>query len=229
MKCLAIIPARAGSKRIFRKNIKNFVGKPILSRVIETAIESEVFSDVLVSTDDKEISEISQRSGATVPFMRSSKNSDDKATLTDVLKEVLDYLIENKIYYEYICLILPTAVFINRDILKETQLKFINGDYNSLVPVVRYSHPIQRALKNNNGRLEFEREDFKYTRTQDLEPYYHDSGQFYWIDVEKFKGNSEIFNSNTGFFELEEKLVQDIDTIEDWELAELKYKVINDL
>jgi N-acylneuraminate cytidylyltransferase len=227
MKNIAIIPARGGSKRIPRKNIKIFLGKPIIAYSIETALKSGLFDQVIVSTDDEEIAEISMQYGADVPFLRSKENANDFATLIDVLKEVLEK-IENKQDINNLCCFLPTAPLVTKNRLVEGY-NILNEDNNtSVTPVVQYSYPIWRSFKiKKNNRLEMLWPKYLKSRSQDLPEVYHDSGSFYWISLNAFKQEMNLFTANNSPLVLSEKEVQDIDTQEDWELAELKYKLIH--
>lgn len=223
---IAIIPARGGSKRIPRKNIKSFLGKPIIAYSIEAAIQSGLFDEVMVSTDDSEIASIAQEFGAKVPFLRSDKNADDFATTMDVISEVLEtYKKEGKEFDYGIC-IYPTAPFVSAQLLKEAMEKLITGKYDCVFPVLRYSFPIQRALKIADlDTIQMIDEQMMQVRSQDLEPTFHDSGQFYCFDVANFKENKVLWTSNTSYIEISELEAQDIDNESDWKLAELKYKL----
>lgn len=222
---LAIIPARGGSKRIPRKNIKTFLGKPIIAYSIEAALKSNLFDEVMVSTDDKEIAEIAIKHGATVPFLRSKNNANDFAVLADVIEEVvLDY---NKIEksFKNVCCLLPTAPFITSNKIIEGHQKLEQENFDSVFPVLEFSFPIQRSLEINDNKVKMVWEEHLNTRSQDLEPRYHDSGQFYWINVSSFLKGKKIFTSNSGAIIISELEAQDIDTKTDWALAELKYKM----
>lgn len=223
MKNLAIIPARGGSKRIPRKNIKPFMGKPILAYSIEAALRSGLFDEVMVSTDDEEIATIAKQYGAKVPFFRSEDTSNDHAGLAEVIDEVLDTYKEQGIYFDNWCCILSTAPFITGDLLKATHDKFVEKGFDTLRPVVRFSYPIQRAFKmSESSQVEFMQPEYLGARSQDLIPAYHDAGLFYWGTTSVgFKG------SYWGGLEIDEKVCQDIDTEEDWEMAEIKYKLIH--
>lgn len=223
MNNLAIIAARGGSKRIPGKNIKNFMGRPIIAYSIEAAIKSALFTEIMVSTDDEEIAAVAKQYGAKVPFLRSAENADDYATLADVADEVRAEYEKQKIFFDNICLILPTAPFISPDILKKTYHLLLSEDIDSVRPVVKFSYPIQRALKMRNGKLQMFYPEHKTTRSQDLEPAYHDAGQFYWMKTEKALRGTNKFG-----FEIPEILVQDIDNEEDWRMAEMKYKYLNE-
>lgn len=223
MKNIAIIPARGGSKRIHRKNIKEFCGKPIIAYSIEAAIVSELFDEVMVSTDDKEIALIAKKYGAKVPFLRSEKNSDDYSGLEDVILEVLNFYQSQDIVFDSFCCLLPTAPFITTNRIKQCLSKLESG-FSSVFPVLQYSYPVQRSLKNVDGKIEMVYPEHQNSRSQDLEPRFHDSGQFYWMYVDEFYKCKELFSNNTGYVELKEMEVQDIDTLDDWEIAEFKYK-----
>ncbi|WP_055447264.1 pseudaminic acid cytidylyltransferase [Lacinutrix mariniflava] len=222
---LAIIPARGGSKRIHRKNIKLFLGKPIIAYSIEAALKSNLFDEVMVSTDDKEIAEIAIQYGAKVPFLRSENNANDFAVIADVVEEVLISYSKNNKTFNNVCCLLPTAPFITASKIIDAHLKMLNEKFDSVFPVLEYSFPIQRSLKMNSNKVEMVWEENLNTRSQDLEPRYHDSGQFYWIKVSSFFRENKIFTSNSGAIIISELEAQDIDTETDWALAELKYKM----
>ncbi|MBI2722905.1 MAG: pseudaminic acid cytidylyltransferase [Bacteroidetes bacterium] len=227
MKTIAIIPARAGSKRIPNKNIKEFLGKPIIAYAIETALNSEIFDEVIVSTNSNEIANIAIKYGAKVPFLRSEETSDDFATTAEVLTEVVSKLESNGNNYEYICCLYPTAVLINSNHLVNAKIKFISNKYDTLISTLKFGYPIQRGLRNENGTLHMLWPENKNTRSQDLEPIYYDAGQFYFFNVEKFKLQKQLFTSNTGHLLLSAYEAQDIDNPEDWTMAEIKYKFLN--
>ncbi len=220
MRTLAIITARGGSKRIPRKNIKEFCGKPILAYSIDAALKSGLFDEVMVSTDDKEIAEAAKKYGAEVPFFRSEKTSNDFATTGDVLKEVLEmYRDMGKEFDHYAC-IYPTAPFVTAERLKDCYQAFLKADTHSLMPVVKFSFPPQRGLKIVDGSLEYVWPENALKRSQDLEPMYHDCGQFYFYSTDPEKKGITPYI-------LPEIEVQDIDNIEDWEIAEVKYKMLH--
>lgn len=217
---LCIIPARGGSKRIPRKNIKEFLGKPIIAYSIETAIKSGLFNEVMVSTDDDEIAEVAKKYGAKVPFFRSNEAANDYAPLKDVVNEVLVHYKSNQQAFDDVCCLLPTAPFITIAMLKDAQkLKQTKG-YDSIRPIVRFSYPIQRALRFTKGNVGMFNPEHALTRSQDLEEAYHDAGMFYWCS---FKLGLE--GSNKGAIVISETQAQDIDTMEDWAIAEMKYKL----
>jgi len=226
-KKIAIITARGGSKRIPGKNIKDFLGKPIIAYSIEAALKSDLFDDVMVSTDDKEIAEISKKYGANIPFLRSKETSNDFATTVEVLIEVINDYKKTGKEFEYGCCIYPTAPFINSTVLSDSFKKIIDGKSDSLIPVVRYSYPVQRALRiNGNNLLEFISGENKNKRSQDLEAAYHDAGQFYWFKTSRFLETKSLISNKSSFIEIPESMCQDIDNEEDWKIAELKYKLI---
>jgi len=223
-KKIAIIPARSKSKRIPNKNIKDFFGKPIISYPISVALNCKLFDEVMVSTDCEKIAEISKNYGAKIPFLRSEKNSDDFSTTSDVIEEVLKEYKNLQQEFDEICCIYPTAVFINEDKIKNAYHKFSSGGFDSLIPIVKFSYPIQRALKINNDFVNFFYPEHYNTRSQDLENAYHDCGQFYLLKTQKFLENKKIFSNNSTFIEYRADDVQDIDNEDDWQIAELKYK-----
>ena len=224
--CLAIIPARGGSKRIPRKNMKLFLGKPIIQYSIESALNANLFDEIMVSTDDIQIAEISKSLGANVPFMRSKKNSNDYAGTSEVIFEVLREYQNCNILFDYCCCIYPTAPLIKvKNIVAGFNL-LKEKNYDSFFPVVRYGHPIQLSYQIVNDKLVMNKKENLTKRTQDLTPNFHDVGQFYWVKVNKFLGNKKIFTDNTGTIELSQLEVQDIDNEDDWKIAEMKYELI---
>lgn len=223
---IAIIPARGGSKRIPRKNIRMFCGEPILAYSISAALESGLFQEVMVSTDDREIAETAERSGAHVPFLRSSRTSDDFATTQDVIAEVLNRYREKNIYFGGYCCLYAAAPFVTPELLKAAYEKMISSGASFLTPVVCYSHPPQRSRVIRNGLLEAAWPEYQNTRTQDLEPLYHDSGQFYFGMTKDFFQYG-MAGKNAIPLILAENEVQDIDTESDWKLAELKYRLLH--
>jgi pseudaminic acid cytidylyltransferase len=227
---LCIIPARGGSKRIPKKNIKDFLGKPIIAYSIEMALESGLFSNVIVSTDDPEVAEVAKKYGAEIPFMRSIQNSTDYATTADVLEEVLNNFIGSNTIFSAACCLYPTAPFINSEILKQGFQKLLESDADSVFSMVAFDYPVWRGLKKNNtNRVEMIWKDHLNTRSQDLEPIFHDAGQWYWFDVLRFLQTKKIFTENTVGIELSSLHVQDIDNEQDWHIAELKYGYLQSL
>lgn len=222
MKNIAIIPARGGSKRIPRKNIKDFMGKPIIAYSIQAALQSNLFDEVMVSTEDKEIASIAQQYGADVPFLRSAETSNDYATTVDVLNEVLCEYAKRGQHFDYMSCIYATAPFITAKRLKQAYVDMIEHNYDGCYPIVQYSYPIQRCLVSNNGIISRKWSQYENSRSQDLEPTYHDAGQFYFYKVDAFNKKDKILNGII----LSELEVQDLDTETDWQIAELKYKLL---
>jgi N-acylneuraminate cytidylyltransferase len=219
---IAIITARGGSKRIPRKNIKEFFGQPMIKYAIDAALESKIFDTVMVSTDDEEIAQIAKQYGADVPFMRSEATSNDFATTLDVLLEVVSQYKKNSVEFDSLCCIYPCVPFLTGDTLVKAYNVFIKNNVDALMPVVRFSYPIQRALRiNNDGLLEYAHLEYVNTRSQDLEPMYHDVGMFYFYRVNSLSKIRRIKH-----FEMKEYEIQDIDTEEDWHYAETKYRII---
>lgn len=227
MKSIAIIPARGGSKRIPRKNIKIFCGKPIIAYSIEAALKSNIFDEVMVSTDDKEIAEIALSYGAKVPFFRSPEMSSDTAMTVPVLLEVFDEYKKRGNEYDFVCCIYPTAPFINSARLCEAMNKLKECKVDSVLPVVKYSYPPQRALIIENNKLKMIYPENYNVRSQDLEPIYHDAGQFYFMKIETLKKEKTLYCGRSLPIILPEVEVQDIDNEEDWNIAEVKYQILN--
>lgn len=226
MKKLAIIPARGGSKRIPKKNIKSFLGKPMVSYAIKTALESELFDEIMVSTDSEEIAKIAKEYGAKVPFMRSPVNSNDFATTMDVLEEVVLYYKKQNVHFDYVCCIYPCTPLLTSDTLSKAFELLKNSSLDCVFPVIQYGFPIQRAVRINEDNLvEMIQPEHLLTRSQDLEETYHDAGQFYFLDGERLLQHKKLLTDNTGHVVLSEMEAQDIDNSSDWELAELKYQL----
>jgi N-acylneuraminate cytidylyltransferase len=221
---ICIIPARGGSKRIPRKNIREFLGKPIIAYSIQTALDSGLFDKVMVSTDDEEIAEVAKKYGAKVPFLRSSKSSDDFATTSDVLEEVLFELSSRSEKFNKACCLYPTAPFVTSDLLKEGERILKESGVDTVFPVVSFTYPVWRGLrKDDTGKVEMIWKEHLNSRSQDFEEVFHDAGQWYWFDVKSFMQNKKLFMDNTKGIELSPLEVQDIDNLHDWHLAELKY------
>lgn len=228
MKTLAVITARGGSKRIPRKNIKPFLGKPILTYSIQAALDSEMFDEVMVSTDDAEIAGVAKAAGAAVPFFRSSDTANDYATTADVILEVLQTYKQNGKEFDYVCCIYPTAPFVSAEKLRKAVGLLREKGADSVLPVVRFSFPPQRSVVMEDGFLQFKWPEHALARSQDLEPFYHDAGQFYCLRVDSFLKQKKMVMDKTLPLELPEMEVQDIDTEEDWKIAEAKYRVQNE-
>lgn len=224
---IAIITARGGSKRIPNKNRKQFCGKPILAYAIQAAQDSHVFQEVMVSTDDPKIAQIALSYGATVPFMRTEKTADDFATTADVLLEVLSMYRAQSKEFSAFCCIYPTAVFATGSLLAQAMDKLETEKADAVIPVVRYSYPPQRAYVLQDGFIKRQYPEYETARSQDLEPIYHDAGQFYAVDTAAFLTQKTLALSKAAALILPESAVQDIDTVEDWALAELKFEKMN--
>lgn len=229
MSNLCIIPARGGSKRIPRKNIKSFLGKPIIAYSIEAAINSGLFDEVMVSTDDFEIAEIANKYGATVPFFRTEKTSTDFATTFDVIEEVVEQYQAINRNFDFICCLYACAPFVTSDRLSESLKMLETQEYDSVFPVIPFGFPIQRALKFEGEKINFFYPEFSLSRSQDLEKSYHDAGQFYWMRVDKCLTQKAILTNNTGSIIISEMEGQDIDNEIDWKLAELKYELLQNI
>ncbi|MBM64681.1 MAG: pseudaminic acid cytidylyltransferase [Myxococcales bacterium] len=227
-KRLALIPARGGSQRIPRKNIRSFCGQPIIKYSIDAAHASGLFDVVMVSTDDEEIAGIARQFGAEVPFMRSAKNADHEATTVDVIKEVLTTYAAQDVHFESCCCIYPTAPLIHAESLRASFEQLERDGLDSVFPVVAFDYPIQRATRiNASGCLELIDSSHRFSRSQDLAPAYHDAGQFYTFRTEVLLKTGDIWTEKTGAVVLSAMQIQDIDTEDDWALAELKFERIN--
>ena len=202
------------------------MGKPIIAYSIEAAKAAGCFDEVMVSTDDEEIAEIARSYGAVVPFMRSAENSDDFSTTRDVVREVLKQYKEVGREFDYACCIYPTAPFITAERLKESMQLLEEKQADSVLPVVRFSFPPQRCVVLEDGRAVFKWPEHMLTRSQDLEPFYHDCGQYYCLNTKAFGEQEVLFMKNTYPVILDEMEVQDIDNETDWKLAELKFKLL---
>ena len=199
----------------------------MISYPIEAVLGSGLFDEVMVSTEDEEVAEISKRFGATVPFMRSAATADDSATTRDVLLEVFGEYSKRGKEFDRLCCVYPCAPLLTAGILCGAYRRFVESDADMLIPVVRYSFPVQRALKiGSDGLLEYREPSEANRRSQDLEPMFHDAGVFYWTKVRSYLAG-EVWHR--AFYEFPEIRVQDIDSEEDWRLAEVKYRVLNDV
>jgi pseudaminic acid cytidylyltransferase len=225
---LGIIPARGGSKRIPKKNIKDFLGKPIIAYSIETALSSDLFDEIMVSTDDEEIAEVSLSFGAKVPFLRSAKNSNDFATTSDVIREVIFEYQKKKIEFDFVCCIYATAPLIMNIDLCEGFKIIENNKWDFVFSATKFEFPIYRSLKlDKNNSIEMNYPEHLNTRSQDLPIMYHDAGQFYWGKSEAWQLSKKIFSGQSTIIELPTWRVQDIDTLEDWEITEYKFQYMN--
>ncbi len=229
MSAIALIPARSGSKRIPRKNIKDFFGRPMIAYSILAAKESDVFERIIVSTDTKEIMDIALSYGAEAPFQRPPELSDDDTPTAPVLMHALEYFQREDWAVDYLCCIYPTAVFLRPGYLKEGYNLLRKHRVSTVFSVTSYSFPIFRALKiNEKGHVEMFWPKHELSRSQDLPEAYHDAGQFYWLDAKKFARTGKIYSDDAMPVILPRYLVQDIDTPEDWEVAEKLYKSLYD-
>tara|TARA_B110000046_G_scaffold121880_2_gene128540 strand:- start:275 stop:982 length:708 start_codon:yes stop_codon:yes gene_type:complete len=225
---VAIIIARGGSKRIFKKNIKLFLGEPIIKYSIDTALKCDIFDEVMVSTDDNEIAELSKKLGAKVPFLRSVKNASDFSSTADAVYEVLKSYGETGVNPKYVCCIYPTAPLLSHKTLIDAYDIIINQNAKSVIPVTKFSYPIQRALIVKNNKLKMNWPENTDKRSQDLLNYYHDVGQFYFLEVKSFLNNPVLFSDSTIPIEIPSIIAQDIDNEEDWKIAEFKYKYLRE-
>lgn len=226
MKNLCIIPARGGSKRIPRKNVKPFMGKPIIAYSIENAKAIGLFDEIMVSTDDLEIVEVAKQYGASVPFLRSEKTANDFATLADVICEVLNMYAAQGKQFDNLCIILATSPLLESKSINEAYEKLISSEFSTIVPVVQFSYPILRSYKmDENGCLDWNWPEYAKTRSQDLASAYHDSGTFYWHKTNLWLEG----RVSRGGIVVDEDTVQDIDTEQDWKIAEMKYKILKGL
>ncbi|HIP20811.1 MAG TPA: pseudaminic acid cytidylyltransferase [Sulfurimonas sp.] len=226
---VAIIPARGGSKRIPRKNIKDFYGKPLIAYSIEVALKSKLFDKVIVSTDDEEIATIAKKYGAKVPFLRPKELSDDFTGTQDVINHALEYLKKNNEAYDYVCTIYATAPLLQEKYLIEGFEKLKASTAVNAFSATSMPFPIQRTFYlDKDGRSKMFTPEYFNTRSQDLKEAYQDAGQFYWKKTGKLS-KENMFGSDSIPIILPRYLVQDIDTVEDWERAVLMYKVINEV
>lgn len=220
---LAIITARGGSKRIPRKNIRPFLGQPIIRYPLEAARAAGIFDEVMVSSDDDEIIDVARGFGASVPFKRSAATSTDHATTAEVLLEVLEEYGRRGRTFEYACCIYPAAAFVTAEKLRAAWKLITESGAESALPVTQFSFPIWRSFKIEGGRLAFNWPENALRRSQDLPPAYHDTGQFYFFRTAAFLREKRLIMSHTVPIVVPESEVQDIDTDEDWKIAEIKY------
>lgn len=225
---LAVITARGGSKRIPKKNIREFCGKPIIGYSIQAAKDAGVFDTVMVSTDSEEIAAIAKQEGAEVPFLRSEETSGDFATTSDVILEVLlQYEARGEVFDE-VCCIYPTAPFVTGEKLKDAVNVMEEKKYDSVMPVTPFSFPPLRGMVLDGDKISYKWEKYEDYRSQDLETIYHDCGQFYVLNTDVFKQTKKLVTKNTGAIEISELEMQDIDNEIDWKLAELKYELLRE-
>lgn len=224
---IAIITARGGSKRIPGKNRKEFCGKPILAYSIEAALDSGVFDEVMISTEDEEIAKIAQTYGASFPFKRSEKTAGDHAATIEVMLEVTDMYGRIGKTPDEVCCIYPTAPFVTAQKLRKADALLKESGADAVVPIVKFSFPPQRCfVVNEAGFIHFKWKENELVRSQDMEPYYHDAGQFYFIKTDIMMKQHTLIPQKTIPMIMDEMEVQDIDSMDDWRIAEMKYRVM---
>jgi len=226
MKKIAVIPARGGSKRIPRKNKKLFYGIPMIARAIEIAKKSELFDQIIVSTDDENIADISRDHGAHTPFIRPSCLSDDYAGTAPVIAHAISELMKDNLVIEDVCCIYPCVpLLMSQDLILAYDI-FLKSNSDFVFPVVEYSHPIQRGFRLGlDGAIDFLFPEHEMSRTQDLEPIYHDAGQFYWGKAKSWLSGKKMHSDGVGMV-IPSWRVVDIDNEHDWQRAELLYKAL---
>ncbi|WP_350642722.1 pseudaminic acid cytidylyltransferase [Psychrobacter sp. HY3-MNA-CIBAN-0198] len=225
---IAVIPARGGSKRIPRKNIKSFKGKPIIAWSIDIAKKTKIFDKIIVSTDDPEIAEIARLYGAEVPFIRPREISDDLSTTVPVISHAVSEMQNLGFKVDYACCLYPCSPFIDsKDLINGLDLLKKSSKSDYCYPVSEYVHPIQRALRrSNDGTLSFLMPKYELSRTQDLEQTFHDAGQFYWGNSQAWLENKNMHSGAIGL-PIPNWRVVDIDTSDDWVRAEIMFELMN--
>jgi pseudaminic acid cytidylyltransferase len=226
MSAIAIIPARGGSKRIPRKNLRPLGGVPVISYAINVALKSKLFERVFVTTDDQEIANLSINLGAEVPYLRNADLSDDYATTIDVISDFVVQLQQQGELYEYACCIYPVTPFLQVERLKEAYEIIQTNSWDYVFPAIEFSTPVERGFKKNHfGVIEFKYPEFEATRTQDIEKTFHDSGQFYFGKSEAWFSKKPILTGKSTFIEMLKYESLDIDDIHDWELADKIFSI----
>jgi pseudaminic acid cytidylyltransferase len=225
---ICVIPARGGSKRIPKKNIKDFLGKPIVAYSIEVALNSKLFDKVIVSTDDESIAKVAKEYGAEVPFFRPEELSDDFTGTADVVKHTINWFLEQDVEIDYVCCIYATAPFVKQQYLEKGFEKLKCSGKLFAFSVVSFAYPIQRAIKIKRDKISMFYPQYLTYRSQDLDESYHDAGQFYWGTPEAFLNDEKVFSEKSIPIVIPRHLAQDIDTLEDWHNAELMYKAAKD-
>lgn len=224
---VAVIMGRGGSKRVPLKNIKPFCGKPMIAHPIQAARGSGLFDRIIVSTDSEQIAKVARECGAEVPFLRPPELADDYVTTAPVLAHALNWLADNGCVVRYVCCIYATSVFALPEYLRKGYELLVEKKVSSVFPVSAYPSSIYRALQiNKKGCLEMVWPEHELTRSNDLPEAYHDVGQFYWLDSKKFLAEQRIYTPDAMPVIVPRTLAQDIDTLEDWEAAELKFKAM---
>lgn len=225
---IALIPARGGSKRIPRKNIKSFCGQPIIAYSIKAALDSGLFDKVVVSTEDPEIAEVARSCGAQTPFQRPDALSTDAANTVPVIKHAIEWFRDNDEPLSHVCCILATAPFLQDKYLRQGYAAMMEGGCSYSFAATSFPFPIQRSFRlTEQGGVEMFWPEHYSTRSQDLEEAYHDAGQFYWGKAEAFLRDEMVFSNASRPVILPRHLVQDIDTMEDWTRAEYMFKALN--
>jgi len=225
MSSIAIIPARGGSKRISRKNVKPLAGKPAIAYPIDLALNSGLFKRVIVSTDDAEIAEVSRSYGAETPFVRGAELSNDFTITVDVISDAAQRLLSEHEIFDYICCLYPVTPLLEVNRVKQALEELDSGGWDYVFPAIEFSTPIERGFKKrNSGLIDFIFPEFANTRTQDIKKTFHDAGQFYFGKTEAWIAKRPILNGNSTFIELSKNETLDIDDLEDWALVE---KLIN--
>ena len=224
-RCIAIILARGGSKRIKNKNIKLFFKKPIISHPIKKALLSNCFDEVYVSTDSKKIAKISSELGAKVPYLRPKNLSNDNANTIDAVNHFIRHLTNKKIEFDYVCCLYPTAIFFKTKHLKEAFKDIKKPNNNFIFTVTEFNQPIERSfsIKNNKISISMEKKFFN-SRSNNLQKKYYDAGQFYFGKRNSFLKKIPVFKKNTKIIKLDKNFTVDINEMSDWKLAELIYK-----
>ena len=221
---IAVIPARAGSKRIKNKNIKNFLGKPIISYVIKEAIKSKIFDDIIVSTDSNKIKKIAENSGAKVYFKRPKNLSIDRVTTQNVIIHCLDWFKKKNILINNVCCIYPTAIFTQANDLKKSFNLIKNKKWSFVIASKKYSSQIERAFRVINNKVSLVDKKKFLMNSQNLKDFYYDAGQFYWGTAESWYNKNTVLNNNSTIYELKKYQTIDINTHDDWKLALRLYK-----
>lgn len=226
MSIIAVITARGGSKRIPKKNIKDFYGKPMLAYAIDAAKKACIFDEIMVSTDSIEIADVAKKYGAFVPFMRSARTADDYATTFDVLEEVLAKYKEIGKLFDYVCCIYPCVPFLTSTTLLNAYKQMISSQANAIMPVCKYPVPVEWAMRLNNGYLYPDDASKQLIRSQDLNPAFFDAGMFYYCNADIMLEKKTLVPPKTQGFVINEQECQDIDTLDDWKMAEIKYQLL---
>ena len=224
---ICVIPARGGSKRIPRKNIKQFNGKPVIAYSIEAAKQSGCFDKIIVSTDDRKIAEVANQYGAETPFVRPAELSNDFVGIMPVTKHAINWVKENNSLPKFVCCLYATVPFISAKLIIEAYNKLLNTDSDFVFAATRFSAPIEKAIRiNSNEKVEVVNSSHYNTRSQDFEEFYHDAGQLCWGKMTSWQQKETVFAPYSTAIILPSYLVQDIDSIEDWKKAEIMYKVM---